>query len=95
MKNIEQLIKTLGEETKAELDSLDANGLARTVVQSSTAMQEVNDELEANEIYQELKAKVTAATAGKREVDKRQKAKIKYCLLRLQELGVDSAKDVA
>jgi uncharacterized coiled-coil protein SlyX len=92
MKDFDKLVKALGEDTQAELDKLDANGLARTIVESSSAMQQVRDELEANALYQELKEKLNAATAGKREVDKRQKAKIKYCLMRLQELGVEAAQ---
>lgn len=80
---LDTVIKNIGKETQAELDSLSAEDLKAKIVQAEQAMDEVAKELEANEKYQEIKELLKAMTQGKKEVNKRQKAIIQYALHRL------------
>lgn len=83
----DKLLKALGKDTVEEMDSLDTAELKAIIVQANEAMQTVEQELEDNEEYQQLKQRVSDMSAGKKEVFKRQSAKIKYSLHRLTELG--------
>lgn len=81
-------VKTsLGNDTIEAMDAMDENELKAAVVQAHGAMKQVAEELAANEKYQEAKKAVELLSSGKREVDKRQKAKLTYSLYRLEELG--------
>jgi len=83
----EKLQKVLGIDTVEELEKLDSDILKERIANAAQAMQAVRDELEANPKYQELKENLKALTSGKKEVDKRQKAIIKFCLHLLESKG--------
>lgn len=83
----DKMKNALGNDTIEELESMNLAELQKVIVDASTAMKQVKDELEANPKYQELKADKSAAEAGKRDVNKRQGAKIKYAIERLGEIG--------
>jgi len=85
--NIQKIQAILGIDTCAELDGADEEQLKQSIYMASAAMQEVEQELEANARYQEIKLQKAALELGKRDVDKRQKAKIKYCLHLIDERG--------
>ncbi len=74
----------IGEEKASELEAMDKQALNQAIASASQAMREVQEELDANEKYQELKASKTAAESGKREVNKRQKGIIAYALRLLE-----------
>lgn len=80
MSNINKLEKTLGRDTIVEMQSLAPEALHKAIVDAEQAMKQVADELEANGKYQELKDQLSAVTQGKKDVNKRQKAKIAYAL---------------
>ncbi len=82
-KKLEKVIKAIGLETKSELDALGEAELKAKVVQANQSMKDVEDELDANEDYQNLLANKSAMEQGKKDVDKRQKAIVKYSLHRL------------
>lgn len=77
---IEKLIKTIGKETREELDSLSPEDLKQRVVQANQAMKQVKEELQANPNYQELRSNLLALTQGMKDVNKRQRAIIAYAL---------------
>lgn len=77
---LEKVIKALGEDTVKELEALSKEQLHNRIVAAETSMEEVAKDLEANLAYQEIKENKKALEAGKREVDKRQKAIIKFAL---------------
>src|SRR5579864_7275343 len=87
MQNRDKLMKTLGKDTVMEMESLDAEGLRKVIVQASQAMKEVAEELENNQKYQELKISLKNLSAGKRDVNKRQKNKIALALQLLADSG--------
>lgn len=84
---IDKVIKALGSDTVEEMNTMFEDDLKKTVVEANTAMKTVEEELKKNAEYQGLKEDLKALTAGKREVDKRQKARIAYSLHRLEEMG--------
>lgn len=79
-KNIDKVCKILGDETTVEMGALSDEDIKQRIIGASSAMKQVKDELEANPKYQDLKEDLKALTAGKKEVDKRQKAIIAYAL---------------
>lgn len=87
MTKLERAVKTVGEETLKELHSMDSAELKQRIVTAEESMHQVAQELDDNEKYQELKANISAMGAGKREVDKRQKAIILLALSLLNESG--------
>lgn len=87
LKTLEKAEKALGIDTVKEMNSLDASDLKKIIVEASAAMQVAKDELEANAAYNQAKEDVGILSAGKREVDKRQKARIAYALGLLEEKG--------
>lgn len=87
MKNLDKIEKLLGHDTVLELQSYDVEGLNTQVVNAESAMKQAVDELQANPQYQELKEGLKAITAGLKEVNKRQRAKIAYCLYLLEGKG--------
>lgn len=84
---LEKLEKLLGKDTMADLEALTVLDLKGRITSASQAMEKAAEELEANDQYQEIKANLGAITQGKKEVDKRQKAIIKYCLHLLDAKG--------
>lgn len=84
---LEKIEKILGIETVKELEALDTLKVEDRIVAANQAMQLVEDELEANPKYQEIKENLKALQSGKREVNKRQKAVIKYCLHLIEDRG--------
>ena len=91
--DVAKAVKGLGQDTVDEMDAMDPTELKQTIVSASSAMKEVKEELEANPKYQSLKADLNHLTQGKRDVDKRQKAKISYSLLRLEAFDVMTPAD--
>lgn len=87
MDKLEKMHKTLGRDTVEEMDKLNEADLKKIIVEASSAMQQVKDELEANPNYKEARENLLALTQGKKEVDKRQKARIAYSLHLLSEKG--------
>lgn len=77
---LDKVLKTLGPDTVKELEALSHDQLRDRIVQAETAMEQVADELEANATYQSIKESKSAAEQGKKDVDKRQKAIIKFAL---------------
>lgn len=88
-KEFEKLEKALGKETMSELEALDNSSLEQRVVAANQAMKQVAEELQANPKFQELKESLKALSAGKRDVNKRQNAVIKYCLQLLTDKGAE------
>lgn len=82
-----KLQQRLGRDTTDEMDTMREEDLNRTIVEASGAMREVKEELEANPHYQKAKEDLSALSQGKKEVDKRQKAKIEYSLHLLERFG--------
>lgn len=76
----EKAIKILGRDTVDEMDTMDSEQLKKVIVDASSAMKEVKEELEANAEYQRAKSDLKHLSEGKREVDKRQKSRINYAL---------------
>lgn len=84
---LEKALKNLDPETVKEIESLDVDGLKQRVVQGSQAMDQAENELEANPDYQELKESLKAVTAGLKELKKRQNSVICLALHVLQSKG--------
>ncbi len=82
-KRIEKAMKVLGEQTLAEMDAMDPQALKQRIAEANDAMEQVQEELDANERYQAIKQSKSDMEAGQRDVNKRQKAVIVYALGRL------------
>ena len=78
--NIEKVINAIGTETAGEMDFMSHEQLKQEIYKANQAMKEVQDELDANQEYQALLQGKKDMEAGKREVNKRQNAKIQYAL---------------
>jgi hypothetical protein len=89
MKNLDKVLKAIGEETKVEMDAMEETSLRNVIVQAQSAMSEVESQLDNNVEYQRILQLKSDMTQGKKEVDKRQKAKIAYALMRLEEVGAN------
>lgn len=89
MKNLDKVLGALGENTKDEMDAMDEAHLRNVIVMANAAMEQVIEELDANVKYQEIKESKSAMEAGKKEVDKRQKAKIAYALYLMSQRAID------
>lgn len=85
--NQDKAIKKLGVETVSEMDAMKEETLKSVIVEASEAMRSAKEELEANPIYVELKENLKALTAGKRDLDSRQNARIQYALELIQGFG--------
>jgi len=83
-KQLEKLKKLLGLETMKELEALSKEELKEQIFVSENSMATVVKELEDNVEYQRLKDLKAAAEQGKKDVFKRQKAKIAYCLFLIE-----------
>ena len=84
-KQLDKLHSKLGKATIDELSSLSEADLKKRVVEANQAMKLADDELQANESYIALKENKSALEQGKKEVNSRQNAVIKYCLHLLEE----------
>lgn len=85
--NLAKLMKKLGNDTVAEIDSLGADSLKSLIVQATQTIEATKEELDANDNYQRAKEDVNHLSQGYREVKARQTAKIKYALQRLTGIG--------
>ena len=90
---LDKVAKALGRDTVDEMDAMREDELKKCIVDANGAMKQVKEELEANREYQAAKQDIKDLSAGKREVDKRQKAKIAYALDRLEAFGNMSISD--
>ena len=78
--NIDKIINAIGTETAGEMGQMSHEQLKQEIYKANQAMKEVQDELDANQEYQALLQGKKDMEAGKREVNKRQNAKIQYAL---------------
>jgi hypothetical protein len=83
----EKVLKAIPEYVKEEMDTMGEEELRQVIVQAHGAMKQVEEELAANEKYQQAKQAVSDLSQGKRETNKYQKAKIAYSLGRLEQIG--------
>ncbi len=86
-KKYEKIVKILGPELVAELNSLDKEALSAVIVTAAQAMEQVQKELDDNAAYQALKESKSDMEAGLKGVNKFQKAKVAIAIDRLRELG--------
>lgn len=84
-KKLTKAYESLGNDTVKELEAMEPLDLRRKVVEASESMRKVAEELEDNGKYQSLKSDLKDLSAGKREVDKRQKAIILVALSLLNQ----------
>lgn len=77
---LDKAYKNLDAETIAEIEGLTEESLKSRITQANQAMQQVSDELDANDQYQELLESKKAMEEGKKEVNKRQNSVITVCL---------------
>lgn len=85
--NLEKVAKQLGKNTVEEMDAMAEEALKKVIIEASSSMKQVKEELEANQNYQSAKADLANLSQGKKDVDRRQKARVNYALVRLEELG--------
>lgn len=83
-KQREKLEKALGIETIKELEAESPEQLKNRIVNASQAMEQAKSERDALPAYKEAKENVKALSEGLREVNKRQKAIIKFALAQLE-----------
>ncbi len=86
-KRVTKAMDLLGNDTLKELEALSKEGLDKRIVDAEKAMREAADELEKNPEYENLRESLKALTAGKRELDKRQKAVILVALHLMEMKG--------
>lgn len=79
----DKIVAILGAELVKEIEVQSVEDLKQTVVGAEQAMALVQQELDDNEEYQALKEKLSDMSAGKKEVNKFQKAKIALALKQL------------
>jgi uncharacterized membrane protein YecN with MAPEG domain len=84
-KKQEKIEKILGNDTLQELEGLNSVQLKERVAFAEGAIKQVQDELEANPNYQEMKENLKALSFSVKEVKKRQKAIVQYSLHLLEE----------
>lgn len=84
---LDKIVKQLGEDTCSDLHSLSVAQLNARIALAEHAMVEAQEELLANPKYIELKENLKAITAGKRELNSRQRAIIAFCLHLLMGKG--------
>ena len=86
-KKLEKIEKLLGPDVVSELAGKDAQALNQAIVNAEQRTKKAEEELEANEKYQELKESVKAMSLGFRDVRKFQRAVIAYVLHQLELKG--------
>lgn len=79
-------IKKLGKDTVEDMATLSVAELKKLVIDASTRMQKAKDELDANPDYQQIKADKSNFEAAKRDLDAREKARIRYSLEMVNQL---------
>lgn len=79
----DKICDAIGKDTKEEMDKLDTQGLEDVIVQATTAKETARAELMKNPKYQDAKDAKSLLESGRREVNKRQDAKIAYALIRI------------
>lgn len=70
-----------------DMDTLDQDGLKKTIVEAEKSIEEVNQAKEADNALQDAKQKVKDLSGGYRDTTKYQNAKIKYALFCLERMG--------
>lgn len=88
MTKVEKAMNQLSSDDVTELEALAPEALSARIADASEAMRQVAQELEDNAAYQKAKEDLAALSAGKKEVNKRQKAIIEVCLHLRNEKGV-------
>ena len=83
----EKVLKALGKDVAEELDTYGESELKTVIVNSLESMSEAVEKLSSNPVYQDLRRRLDDVTAGKKDVDKYQGAKIKYARQRLRAMG--------
>lgn len=86
-KNWQKILSALGGDTVKEMEAMGEDELKQTILSANSAMEGMTNEIEKNKKYQDIKEQKTALESGKKEVDRRQKAKIKFALYLLEEKG--------
>lgn len=86
-KKHEKIVKILGAEKIAELESLVMEELKTHLVNAECAISEAEKELEANPKFQELKESLKVLSSGMREVRKRQRAIISFIVAKMDDLA--------
>lgn len=84
-KRLSKAMESLGSETIKEMEAMSPDALKGAIVQADRAMSEVAAELESNPKFESLKEDLKSLTAGKREVDRRQKSIIQVALFLLNK----------
>lgn len=82
-----KLIKKLPTGFKEEADAMKEQNLRDCIVQSSHNLETSVSELKEADDYKKLKEKWKDINEPIRDIKKAQKAKIQYCLARLEQLG--------
>ena len=84
---LEKAMKNLDVETVKELEAMTVEALGNRIVEANKAMQDMVDELDANEDYQDLLESKKAMEQGKKDVNKRQNSIICVALHMKSEKG--------
>jgi len=92
MTKLERAVNSLDNDTLAELGAMSQQGLKDRIVGASETMRQALEELENNANYQKVKEDKAALEAGKKEVNKRQKAIIEVALSHLTGQATNEAK---
>ena len=89
MTKLEKAMKHLGVETLNEMTAMTPEQLKQRIVAADEAMRAVAQEIDDNAEYQALKEKLSDLGAGKRDVDKRQRAVILVALSLINESAAE------
>lgn len=84
---IEKIIKALPVGVKDEMDSADAASLRETILTATATIAESAAEKAKDEKLAGAREIVKDISAGYRDVEKAQRAKINYAIFRLSEMG--------
>lgn len=87
MTKVERAMDKLSSDDVKELEAMPPEQLSSRIVAANEAMRQVAEELDNNSAYQRVKEDKAALEAGKKEVNKRQKAIIEVCLHLRNERG--------
>jgi hypothetical protein len=86
-KKLEKLEKVLTATLMEEMEASSKESLRTTIVNAATAIKVVQEELDANEKYQECKENLKAMSQGLRDVKKFHNAKVAFALHLLEDEG--------
>lgn len=84
-KRLEKAMDLLGTDKIQEMESMPKESLKQLIVQANDSMKQAQEEMENNPKYVEAKERLSDLSAGKKEVDKRQKAIILVALTLLNQ----------